>query len=254
MRRIEIPKPRMPTSEEVMNNTLANWTAVKPTLLSNLHRQIMSLSIPTRFYPISTDKVMDWIMPLYDGNGDPGLFKTFLEECIEDALHYFPEGVFFKLDSRSPKDAGVFKITHENKDELFHNIQCSMRLMDDFCIQSYHRELFFLCFRKWVDMKDEHRVFVENNEIVGISWYDYTSDIKPEIGRDSVVAVCRSIHNKIDRFVDCSDYVFDVAFTEDGPILIELNPFGLSDPCCFVSYGGMHGEYIGEMGGVRTKI
>lgn len=42
--------------------------------------------------------------------------------------------------------------------------------------------------------------------------------------------------------------VFDLAPGQTGPLLIELNPYGLSDPCCFGSY-----ENIENIGGFAAQ-
>ncbi|OWK35170.1 hypothetical protein FRUB_10012 [Fimbriiglobus ruber] len=45
----------------------------------------------------------------------------------------------------------------------------------------------------------------------------------------------------IDPHFPIDDYVFDFGFTPDGPVLIEINPYGLSDPCLFGKYSLIDG-------------
>lgn len=152
----------------------------------------------------------------------------------------FPEGFFFKLDSRSPKDCGILHFTTDNLDELPSYVFSSERMLDDLCAHRLHRDSFVLCFRKWMTLLDEQRVFVKDHAIQGITRYDYLNEPEIEYTADHIRRVeadAAGYLATISPHMSIKDYVFDFAYLPDGQtVLIELNPYGLSDPCCFGSY------------------
>jgi hypothetical protein len=111
--------------------------------------------------------------------------------------------------------------------------------------QRFHRETFVLCFRQWTELRDEQRVFVKDGQIQGITRYDYlqpppieyTGDHIDRIGFDATDYLADIAPHML-----IADFVFDFGYRPTGEtVLIELNPYGLSDPCCFGSYKNIAG-------------
>jgi hypothetical protein len=241
--RFNIPMYRVPTDEEMKANTLPGWNAVKPTLLSALHPEIRRLSIPTIFFSIPVSEVnTDWL-DCYDGKNCPAVARKIVE-CGRAALKYYPEGVFFKLDSRSPKDWGITKYTDANIEQLPRDIFSSERMLDDMCVQRHHRDEIVLCFRQWVELGEEYRVFVRDRQIQGISRYDYINPPRREHTPEVVATVEREAAKYLEAInphFSLDEYVFDIAIAGRNAILIEINPYGLSDPCLFRAYEKIRG-------------
>jgi hypothetical protein len=239
----KITPPKMPTDEEMKERTLSRWKMVEPVLLSNLGPDILKLSMPTVFFKIPTKEISDEWLIAWDGKEMEGPAKR-LTECLTWAINHFDGEVFFKLDGRSPKDWGIVKFTKDNIDEIVTNFFASERMLDDVIVQRHHRKHFMLCFRKWVELKNEFRIFVKDRKVQGITWYDYTSDELPVNHKKlqkRVTTLAQDYLEKINPNVEINDYVFDIGFVNDEPILIELNPYGLSDPCCFKTYDNIKG-------------
>ncbi len=238
---LSLPALVPPTDEEVKQWTLRNWQAVQPTLLSGLHPEILRLSIPTMFFSIPIAEVQpDWL-DCFDGKDNPHVFRRIVEYGHE-ALKEFPDGVFFKLDSRSSKDWGIVRYTAENIEELPGHIFGSERMLDDLAVQRHHRDAIVLCFRQWIELGEEYRVFVKDRQIQGITRYDYRDPPKREHTPEIVTAVehrAAALLDAINPHFLLDDYVFDIGMREG--VLIEINPYGLSDPCLFGSYQSIRG-------------
>lgn len=241
----KFPPMRIPTDDEVKKATKPAWEAVKPTLLSRLHPFIQRLSIPTFFCYLPVSDYKESLIGAFDGKvKDFRLYDT-LKEFSLQALRQWPEGFFFKLDSRSPKDVGIVRFTEKNHMDLAGVVFSSERILDDLVVQSHHRESFVLCFRQWVELKNEQRVFIRDGKIQGVSRYDY--GVEPAIEyNDATIATIMTdailMQSEISQHMQIDSYVFDFGYKADGTaVLIEVNPYGLSDPCCFVIYENIKG-------------
>jgi hypothetical protein len=235
----KLPELKIPTDKEVRANTLRSWQAVEPVLLSGLHSAILELSMPTIFCHITKQEIVDSWISGFDGKIEtPG---SKLKQLASAALEVFPDGFFFKMDGRSPKDTDIIKYTNQNIHELPVRFFSSERMLDDLCVQTRHRDNFFMCFRKWVDLTDEQRVFVKDGKIQGVSRYNYHEPNSNRLDEWKYEEVAGDFLNKINPYMRINNYVFDFGFVDLNPVLIELNPYGLSDPCCFKTYDNIKG-------------
>lgn len=232
---------KLPSDEELMEISLPHWKIIEPTLLSRLHKSILDISIPTRFFSLDNKTIVNEFLPAYDGK------KTSAGEILlnfaNSALDSFPGGVFFKMDGRSPKDTEIVRITRENTKDLIPIFFMSERILDDIARFRLHRELFFFCFREWVNLSDEHRVFICDGRVAGVSRYDYTLD-KPDNMESPgfYMEKARAFCERISKYFPQPNFVFDIAKKDSGEwVLVEVNPWGLSDPCLFGSYNKIDG-------------
>ncbi len=236
---------KMPSDEEIKEHTFGKYKAVEPVLLSRLHPAILKLSIATKFVSISTQEIISQWLPAFDNAKEGESAKQRLLDEANKTFADYPDGFFFKLDSRSPKDTEIPKWTKENVHDLPMAFFSSMRMVDDLCDHRFHRDAFVLCFRQWVELRDEQRAFVKDGLIQGISRYDYTQESPIEYTPDHIAhiqAEAESYLDDIRPYMEIADFVFDFGYQPDGKtILIELNPYGLSDPCFFRKYENISG-------------
>jgi hypothetical protein len=155
---------------------------------------------------------------------------------------------FVRLNSRSPKDWPYpFEVpaTCSGK-EAISMMAGSERVLDDLYEFSWVPEQpAYVCLRDfvyWIKGWNEFRCFVKDGALIAVTHYDYR---KP--APDKVTRKAPDIRRIIDRYfleklkpaLHVDTVVFDVAIdlpAGDQPLLIEINPYGLSDPCWFGSY------------------
>lgn len=235
-RLIKILTPILPTDGELKVSTAAEWAIQKDVLLSRLPIKLLEYSIPTFFFEVFDLK--RWIAG-FDSKKDTYAHESLIEGG-NAALEKFPQGFFFKTDNRSPKDSGIIKFTHQNLHELPSVYFSSMRMLEDMVVARVQRESIILCYRQWVDLADEQRVFVRNGKIQGVSRYDYNINCE-NTETELHIGNSEKLFSLIQKEMHLNDYVFDFGYIDDNPVLIELNPYGMSDPCCFGDYSSIAG-------------
>lgn len=124
-----------------------------------------------------------------------------------------------------------------------------MRTFDDLCRFSYIQAPCFICLRDTIDgltTDSEYRVFVIDGKIKAITYYNYNLEgINPPVDAEEIL---RKIINewyseKMKSHICVRNFVFDIHIndlmknpTSKDVLLIETNPYGLSDPCFFQNY------------------
>ncbi|XP_038054471.1 cell division cycle protein 123 homolog [Patiria miniata] len=175
-----------------------------------------------------------------------------LEESIRTAIHNLGGRVFPKLNWSAPRDASwmacgntlqcscvndIFLLL-KSSDFVTHDLTSPFEHCTD-CEQGPQDTLYELVLRRWCDISEatEFRVFVKNDDIIGISQRDHTNFF-PDLG-----PLAEQIHNEIEDFHDRHiagnfldhDYVYDI-YRQDKRkfLLIDFNPFGeTTDPLLF---------------------
>lgn len=234
---LKIPLPKMPTPEQHRAYSEAWFRRLDGTNLDQLPATVLALGPKTHFLD-------------FDAHALRGMFDRDMAEA--DRLAKEADKItgwnqhFFKLSTRSAKDTyDNHGLTVSGKQALDW-MSCSMRIMDDLCnlawLEGYQAKL---CIREPFYGADglgtwEFRCFVKGGDLIAVTDYDYT---KPNAAlQDDEVRgrVCQQIREffaaKIGPEMSLSDYVFDLAYTHDGWVLIEVNPYGLSDPCFLKDY------------------
>lgn len=146
-----------------------------------------------------------------------------------------------RLNSRSPKDASypIMPITCSGKHAMLW-LSTSMRVMDDVSLHKCAGEPLFVALREWrpIRIEWEFRCFVKDGKVIAVSRYDYSNPPAEDFAADMVMTKARGYYEQ-HLAKHYGEVVFDLALGVQkggGPLLIELNPYGLSDPCCFGSY------------------
>lgn len=152
---------------------------------------------------------------------------------------------FIKLITRSPKDYLDDNFEIKSLECAYNALISSIRTFDDL-VMLRHIDMCYVIIRPFVEIKrlEEFRVLVYGKQIVGISQYYYHdgSNIKSPESRE--IAIRNFVINDIIPNVAVNHFVADIFFDKWlDPVLIELNPFGLSDPCLFMDYSSLDGTF-----------
>ncbi|QEH36551.1 hypothetical protein OJF2_51350 [Aquisphaera giovannonii] len=229
----KIPELRMPTLEE-HKAASAKWLKrVGPCLYENWPQALKDLSFRTELVELTrADQETMWNM--FDRDRDEAALAR-LTERLDAAIKAFdPDGCFVRLSSRSPKDfyyPGIPRL--KTGEEVTNALLGSMRILDDLTEYRYADAACYLLLREFrsIPAHEEFRCFIREGRIAGVSQYQYR-DFFPELiaDRDSVAARCFAFLESILPKLHVQNIVVDVWLGET-PLLIEINPYGLSDPC-----------------------
>ena len=234
---------------------------IKPTLYENWPAELRFQSFPTLCIELTFEE-MDYLgisniefgqgyQRYYDLNEDQ-LFmaKNSLGHKLLKAILLFKTNEYFvKLGSRGANDALTPQIwPATNVPEVLGNLTaCSERINDDLLQMRMNNYRATILIRKWIDRlsdenqyreEDEWRCFIKMNKLIGISQYHHKYDIGNRFKSTSADgmrnAIMRYINTSIIPNLHIDDAVVDIYMSEDGPKLIEINPFcNMTDPCLF---------------------
>lgn len=258
---------QMPTEDELRENSLRWHDQIEITRLDRLPSELLALGPKTRFIPIDPTRFLD------DYEQQEGEYFLELAQTIDNLVGWNPH--FFKLCTRAPKDYtfGSNPLTCSGKEVVYQFIN-SMRVVDDLMrFRHLPDELQpTIAIREPMMVGCELRAFIRDGDLIAASIYDYygrpnnygepdfdglAARFDKEPLRSSVekypYVTFRQLRQwwltNIKPFIDASNYVCDVNlkaayFQSDGPTqslqlkfqLIELNPWGTSDPCFLGNY------------------
>lgn len=212
---------------------------VSPTLIDHWPADVLALSMPTKFVRMPTGLIED----LFESRGRPSAAVKALAAELDDQMGW--DRHFIRLNSRSPKDAPwPFEVpaTCSGKEALG-LMMASERMLDDLCyferIPEHHA---FICLRDFVPTlraSNEYRCFVVGGRLIAVTSYDYHNPVPtpPDGGKDIRKRIQSWFSGKLAPRLHVQTVVFDVHIGWGGDILlIELNPYGLSDPCFLGDY------------------
>lgn len=239
----KIPALVMPTEAELRASSLRWFEVTGPTLIDQWPRELMALSIPTTFVPFPIE-IME---PLFEPKD--GEFSKEVQEFAQQLDREIGwKRRFVRLNSRSPKDATwpfEAPATVSGKEAIC-MFAGSERIIDDLCWFSHIPEHpAYVCLRDWVwgfSTKNEYRCFVKDGKLIAVTHYDYTKPWQgPEDGGKATRAVIDDWFTDVLKPVLHVDtVVFDIHLdphSRNNPLLlIEINPYGRSDPCYFKNY------------------
>lgn len=216
---------------------------LKPYMMDYWYPRVSDMTIPAIFVEIPSGDFVN----VFDGREFAGSddFILQLENAIGGKKH------FIKTNNRSPKDWSYPDApSASNAKEAIHALAGSMRILDD-CVDLMDIAPFYAVVRPWVDIdpKYEFRCFVKNGKMIAVTQYFYDRYFPGlDIEAGGIKEKIEIFHQALAERYPVKDYVFDVYINSGTVILIEINPYGLSDPCLFETY-----ENIETVGGFRTK-
>lgn len=244
---MDIPLVRMPTEEELFVSYSAVYERAAHTFIDNWPDDVRALSMPTILVPLDPDL----LIKVFDDTPDRMPATKLIAGLIDDAMGWDQQW-FVRLNSRSPKDATApgFPITCSGKQAVWW-LASSERALDDTCMLRGARKPLYVCLREWRHMwpDGEFRCFAKDGRLRGVSRYFYDRAPAFTVSDERLwEAAERFYQTHLSRHYP--DIVFDLHDPLSAePLLIEINPYGLSDPCCFAgSY-----EEIETVGGVRQS-
>lgn len=223
------------------------------------------------------DDLFKYTFPFYTFKLDKGLVKLMLEgdkkaqkeliDKIDNCLslsfewdtEFYRNGVFVKLDSRSPKDYIQDFSKSELKSlrtgrEIVDALTGSLRTFEDLSfLVRLENPFIYLHVKPFEELnrKEEWRVFVKDRKVVGISQQFYEENFNYS------ERYLNTVKNNLEKFIKTKvipniavpNFVVDTVvflharyLTGDKSkekhkiVIIETNPYYLSDPCLFESY------------------
>lgn len=243
MSKFNIPVFRTPSKLESLSFTkdwLQNLYGVK---FSDWNHELLKHSYPVHFYTFSKEELYAIIEHTPKSEE--------VQSIVENIMKDFDCPVFVKLLSRSPKDWLIDMETLKmnpinNAAELLNALGCSMRTFEDLvhlCKMNIENNIII---RPYIDIppENEWRCFVKNNKVIGISQYHYQRkfDYSKEFITELPDRIINFINDIVVPNILVSDFVVDLVIEQDKVVILETNPYGLSDPCLYESYENLELE------------
>ena len=215
---------------------------IRSTFLDQWPEKVWKLTIPMQ---ARVEIPLEWVDELCEiGARKEGVVEKRICEVLEPVMDGRP--YFVRLNSSSPKDftfpkMPVFKKPQDVVEALFN----SQRTLDDMLEMRNNSAEVYIYFRPYIKIfpGTEFRCFVQDRHLRGISEYEPSKSDFPRVRKDDIT---KSILEFTPRVVDAfnqDEFVYDVFFPKSSaqqktlrPVLIEINPYGLSDLCLFESY------------------
>lgn len=239
----DMPIFREPSAEELRVAARERFDRVAPFMIDRWPESVRALSFPTKMVEVPTEEMFalfDWQSPDWKAGAST------LAARLDEAMDWEPH--FIRLGSRSPKDVSDNLVTCSGRQAVWWITQ-SERCLDDTVTASHAGEKTFICLREarhlWKDA--EFRCFARDGEVIAASRYFYREQPEHRTAEGSVLAAAKAFYDTHLK-AHYPDVVFDLhAPGSEHEILIELNPYGMSDPCLFYSYDEVEkgGERLG---------
>ena len=250
-----IPMPSIPTAEEMHEPMLARWNAQAMATIDSWPASVAALSVPTTLIPID----LDTAEVIYEPS-DPRWEEIMNGYAAKiDAVTGW-ERHFIRLSTRSPKDAApdALPITISGK-QAMDWIANSERCMDDIAMAKWAKKPIYIAVREAyiAPAGGEFRCFAKGGKLIAMSRY-IQDDTVIDYGDFDLFGKARDFY-ETHLAEHYETIVFDLQFgaqvrDADGryenratPLLVELNPYGLSHPCLFEDY-----DEIENKGGLKV--
>lgn len=242
-----IPKLRIPTLEESRTASEAWLQPLRPCLYTHWPKRFKELSFDTWVEEVTRAETAD-LAKIFNDDDSP--WSLDLQTKIKRGVSKFTSGCFFKLESRSPKDNYWGEATNFRACS-FHDVKkllWSERMLDDLVrYTSLESEPLRLLFREWhaIPKSGEFRCFIRNRQLAGISQYHYAG-YDEATHRNAPLAfanvfgrvlqwkalITAFVAEEIIPYLHVDDLVVDLWIDHMRKVtLIEINPYGLADPC-----------------------
>lgn len=227
----------MPTEAELEASAKEWLEPLAPCLYENWPQAIKDLSFRTEVVSLTKGEI-EALLPTFDGWCDPHAIMA-IEAKIDPAARSLPDGFYPRLNSRSPKDSfqadepDDFRCRTGAK--VIGLFSGSMRMLDDLA-RWRHVDGCKILLREWheIPKHQEWRCFICDGRIAGISQY-FHDEVFPGLGekREEIALKCAAfLHERVLPVLHLDTVVCDV-WLREGSVVIEINPYGLADPCLF---------------------
>lgn len=226
---------RMPTDEELEVSCTERYNAVSSFMIDHWPEEIKALSFPTKMIEVEAGE----IRKLWDEGWQEVAEK--LASKLDEEMDWM--NYFIRLNSRSPKDATDLPITCSGRQAIAW-IRSSERCLDDVTDAYYAKKPVYICLREatYLHKDFEYRCFAKDGEVLGVSRYFYLDEPQSKPDAGLVFKAAKAFYEK-HLAKHYRDVVFDLyAPGTSQEILIEINPYGLSNPCLFEGYDEIETE------------
>lgn len=223
------------------------YDELSPFMIDRWPESVRALSFPTTMIEVDPADMAI----LYDyGHADWRAKAQALADRLDDAMDWRRH--FIRLNSRSPKDAAPSLITCSGR-QAVDWLATSERCLDDTVTFMRSGKPMYVCLReaRHLDPDGEFRCYAKGGRVLAVSRYfrQIAPAHLPEAGA-VMAAAQRFYEDHLRAFY--RDVVFDI-YAPGSPeeTLIEINPYGWSDPCMFEGYEEIEtigGERLGEIG------
>lgn len=234
----------MPSQEEMEAGAREIFDLISPFMIDRWPESVRALSFPTTLVEVSAKEMRG----LYETD-DMDAWRanaTIVADRLDAVMNW--DRFFIRMATRSPKDAVPTPITCSGR-QAVDWISNSMRCMDDASTLTLAGERIFVCLReaKYMHPDGEFRCFAKGGRMLGVSRYHYDTAPEHEIPAGQILKAATEFYDE-HLAAHYPDVVFDIyAPGMPDQVLIELNPYGGSDPCLFRSYDEVEkgGERLG---------
>lgn len=233
-----IPEIRMPSEDELQTSTRKWEERIGKLLIDQWPADLLALSAPTTFIEFPLSLAEQW------GHEEQRGWSSEADRVaaeIDRACGWSMK--FFRLNSRSPKDAPwplEALVTCSGK-HVLHCMRGSERMLDDLCY--FKRSAFtpMICLRDVMygcRPDSELRCFLVDGHIKAVAEYGHTPTLalSPDGDTDLRARVDRYLLDVVGPHLPTETIVVDLLIDGSDFRLIEVNPFGLSDPVGAGSY------------------
>jgi len=226
----------IPTEEQLREVNLRHYEAVGFTYLDQWSDGLKALSMPSERLHLD-DADLQAFIGVYDDRG----FSPRLNEIagrLDEILGWNDR--FIRLNSRSPKDSAYpgLPITCAGKQAVSW-ILASERCFDDFCRFAHSAAPVFIYLRQPVRIPEcwEIRSFIKGGEMIAATQYHkdaLNEHWATSVGRSATwEAIRRFYDDEVKRHVPRDTFVLDLYPGDGGWRVLEINPYGMSDPILF---------------------
>jgi hypothetical protein len=226
---------------------------IKPTFIENWPKELCSLSIAQVGIKLSIEQAEALgsnISELYECFPEP-YFRDVSDIylTIKEHINKFPNGIFVRLGSRSPKDS-LYESTAKCltvEDIMTRLTACSERIYEDLSMALYYKYKPYIWLRQWKEIPEwaEFRCFMKSRKLIGFSQSNYLHGVVyPEIKEheESIIHLILEFFDYFKKVSHLDNVIFDVFVTKRiignqnlwEIKLLEINPFfEMTDPCLF---------------------
>lgn len=227
-----------PTEEELRSSALRWQSIMEPILIDKWSPGLLALSAPTQFLEFPMELAREWWEQEQSGWSDAA--ERFASQ-VDRVCGW--DHKFFRLNSRSPKDSmwPLEALISCSGRTMLHVIRGSERMLDDLARFARADVKPVLCLRDVLygcRPSRELRVFVKNGAVKAVAEYGHEPTLSLPRDGDTLLRenAERYVLDVVGPHLPRDTIVVDLFCEWQKFKLIEINPYGLSDPVGAVSY------------------
>lgn len=236
MEKFEFP---MPSEAENKAGCLASYEFAAFSFMDNWPPELHALSIPSIAVPLDQSEI-EALIDVQNEHAFNARCEA-LAKRLDDLMAW--RGHFVRLNTRSPKDASYpsIPITCAGRQAVYW-LSCSERTFDDLCMLYHAEKGAVIYLREWKYIPEEYelRCFIKEGKLIAITQYHAkagSAELQQKEARDIVWQKVADLYrDKIAPILPQATFVLDVYPQGEEWRVLEINPYGLSNPILFGDY------------------